>query len=186
MKPTPPIIQKSKRPWFISVIVVGVIDILCILGILILSNKVAQEAEQIHELKVEKLKAEQKSLSSITTEELEKYKPDVEKLAKYYPDDETFLELVGKLDELKRQGLFTNYSFAADEAIKDKTGNLGLPVLFDIKGDRVLIENSLKSIYELPFLIKPIRLEITRSEVDGSFSVRYGSFLYVENEFGKN
>lgn len=172
----------KKNPWKVYLGLIVFVDIIFIIAILVLGSQLDKSAIELKKLRTEKLAKQSAASNTVALGELENFETEIESVLAEFPDQNSILEFINSLDNLKRQGTILQFSFASDEALKDSTGTLGLPVLIEIKGNQENINNGLKAISELPVILKPVKTELTRAE-DGSFTLRYGGFLYVDQKF---
>ena len=62
-----------------------------------------------------------------------------------------------------------------------------MPVVIELEGSWEAIDTDLQAIDQLPYLVRPVRVEIEQSEAEeGVIVFKYGIFLYVSDEFGEN
>lgn len=162
--------------------VIAALNVLCLVGIFVLSNKIKQTAVEVNSGRVEKLKLEAQSSNVVTQSVVERTKSEAAKLRDLFPDDDKLLEFINKIDELKRQNIIVGFSSASDEVVKDKTGYPGVPVSLEVRGTEAELNNALKQINDLPVIINPIIVEVNKLE-ESKFSYKLGGFLYVDETF---
>lgn len=117
--------------------------------------------------------------------DLESHKTDAEKLKILFPDDTQLINFVREIDTLKKEGVITSFSFASDNAVKDKTGFVGLPVVIEFKGSLVKVDEALNKIQSLPIMLRAITTELRRLP-ENIVTLKYGGFLYVDEKFNQN
>jgi hypothetical protein len=181
---------RIKKGSFISNLLVraailAFINLIGIASIVYFAQKIPTKAEEVKSLRNEQL--------GIGTQDLEVIKKDIEgnsqkadKVLALFPNDEGLVVFVNELDKIKKEGKIVGFSFAAENAIKDKTGNLGIPVLIEINGTWAEIDSDLQKIQRLPFLLRAIEVEAQPAEEEGLINFKFGGFLYVGKDFGKN
>jgi Tfp pilus assembly protein PilO len=108
-----------------------------------------------------------------------------EQLATVFPNEEGLIGFIQKIDELKKDKYLTYFSFAADNILKDKTGYSGLPLVLEAKGSWQQIGETLSKIYSLPFIVRPINVEI-RQVAGNEMNLKLGGILYVSKNFNQN
>jgi Tfp pilus assembly protein PilO len=180
-QPAPP--KPTKMSWKINMGILIGINILFVLVTIFLVSQMSTKGKEMKELRTKQL-ATNVSTSTVAQEELEKHKEHSDKVLSVFPDDDQLIEFVAKIDELKRAGGVTGFSFASDLPIKDPLGLLGLPVLVEMKGSLDQVNQSVVALQNLPFILRPVKTEIEKND-DGTFEVRWGGFLYVDQNFGK-
>jgi Tfp pilus assembly protein PilO len=176
----------QRRPWWLSIAIMGIIDVLFIIASFLLLGRIAAIANSIYKLNGEKIVAEQKSNAGLVKQEIENHKEDADKLFSLFPSNDKLLEIIDQMDQLKRDGLIAQYTFVSDTPVKDKSGYQGLPIMFDITGSVEGINNALKKINDLPFILRDIKMEIKELPKAAGYTVKYGVILYVDEKFDKN
>jgi len=161
------------------------INLIGIAGIVYFDRKIPTKAEEIKTLRSEKLAISAQNLEIIKSD-VEEHKLKADKLIAFFPDDTGLVNFVNELDKIKKEGKITGFSFAAESAIKDKTGTIGIPVLIEFKGTWSEIDADLQKIQSLPYILRAIEVEAELAEEEGLIDLRFGGFLYVGKDFGKN
>jgi hypothetical protein len=108
----------------------------------------------------------------------------VDKLSDLFADDDALVRFVKEIDKLKTDGVVTDFSFASNDVVRDKTGSSGLPVAIVFQGSWADIDRDLRKLQGLSFLQRAIKVEISRLPED-LIEFRYGGFLYVKEEENK-
>ncbi len=186
MKPTPQSAPVAKRPrWKSHMAILAVVNVLFLIGIFALTQQLDKSGQELKKLRTEKLVQESHATDEVAEQELATAREQYRVIAEAFPDEDQLLEFVTSLDDLKRQGLIRVFSFASDTPLKDKNGIYGLPILIELAGSGEQISEGLRSLEALPFILNSVKVEVATSE-DGSKTLRYGGFLYVDQEFSKN
>lgn len=175
-------IPSSKLPT--KILIFGLVNLLGLIFLGLLLTDLRQKTLEMKKMKGLAVQASQINLENLQTEITEN-KDKSEQLEAVFPNEEGLIEFIKKIDELKKDKQLTYFSFAADNILKDKTGYLGLPLVFETKGNWQQISASLSSIYHLPFLIRAINLEI-RQVTEKEMSLKFGGILYVSKDFNQN
>jgi Tfp pilus assembly protein PilO len=186
MKPNQPIvpIKKSRFSWKVSVGILGALNIIFLLISVFLASRMETAGKQIKELRTKQV-AQTEASSTVATEELSKYKAQYEKVLEAFPSENEVIGFVSQIDGLKKAGVVSGFSFASDIPLKDKNGILGLPILIEAKGSLEQINAAVEAIEKLPVILSAVKTEITKVE-DGSYLMRWGGFLYVDQNYGKS
>ena len=61
-------------------------------------------------------------------------------------------------------GAISKVSFASQKAVTDKTGNYGVPIVIELMGSWDAIDSDLQKIDKLPYLFRPVKVEIGYDE----------------------
>ena len=166
--------------------IIAFINIIAIAGIIYFDRKIPTKALEIKRLRSEQLGIGAQNLD-IVKKDLENNSDKIDKLLSLFPDDSGLVVFANELDRIKAEGKVIGFSFAAESAIKDKTGSIGIPVLIEIKGTWPEIDTDLQKIESLPFLLRAIEIEAQPApEGEGIIDFKFGGFLYVGKDFGKN
>lgn len=148
-------------------------------------------------MKLPKLAAETKRLRnesaqgkeniSLSIGDIKEESARVEKLKTRFLNESGVVDFVKEVEELKKGGTVTKLSFPSPKAVKDKTGNFGIPVIIDLKGGWENLGVDFVKLQNLAFLFRAVNIEIAPPlEEEGLEEVKYGGFLYVEDKLGQN
>lgn len=180
-----------KKGSFLSNLLVRVaifttINLIGISGIVYFDREIPKKAEEIRKLRSEQISISAENIEVIKRD-LAEHEEKTNKLLSLFPDDKGLVKFANELDKIKREGKIVGFSFAANEAVKDKTGSIGIPVLIEITGTWPEVDTDLQKIQGLPFLLRAIQVEARPSKVqEGLVDFKFGGFLYVGKDFGKN
>lgn len=166
-------------------IVLNAVNLIAVIGLIVLLSKLPQKAQELKTLRSDNLHYEQGELSELPDISDSEAKSD--KLKGLFLTRAGVIEFVKPLDELKRNGTVTNYAFTREDAVKDKTGSSALPVAIEFRGnDLELLKTDMSKIEHLPFLFRPISVDISPAKEDPTVIVfKYGGFLYVDDKLGQ-
>lgn len=171
--------EKRKLPITVKDVILGIVNLISVVLLLIILARFPSKANELKNLRIENFKS--KTDLSFEAVEIDTYKAKKAELQKFFLDDERIVEFVSQA------GKFAKVSFANQEPVKDRTGNLGIPVVLEFSGSWEDIDKTLQAIDTLPFLFRAARIEIERSKEDPDvIKFKYGIFLYVDDEFGKS
>ena len=105
-------------------------------------------------------------------------------------DEAGVVNFVNEVEKLKSESsAIQKVTFVSQKVVKDKTGNYGIPVVIELAGSWEVIAEDLEKIDTLAFLFRTVRVEAEKSpkeEEAGVIIYKYGVFLYVKDELGKD
>ena len=183
-KPKPK--KKISIPFLKEIVLVAVN--LCLIFILFfVVHKLNITAMEIKNLRNSGIEVSSKYAIDTTKARIKENEDKIKFLNNIFVDESRLVSFVGAIDELKRDGLVTGFSFASDKPITDKkTGLDVLPFTIQMVGDTGQINYSLGKVYNLPYLTRDVIVEIEKNSEDSTIEVSYGGYIYVNREFGKN
>ncbi len=174
----------GKRLTTRAVVVLG-INLVGIITLMIILGKLPAKAAELKGLKNSILTVEQSSEVNFADLELKSNKELAEKLLVLYPDEVGLINFVQEIEKLKKQGIVTNFSFANQTPVRDRTKYLGIPIAIEIKGNWHQISDVLVDLQELAYLFRPVSMSTQPDSENGLIKVRYGGFLYVDESLEK-
>lgn len=174
----------GKRLTTRAVVVLG-INLVGIITLMIILGKLPAKAVELKGLKNSILTVEQSSEVNFADLELKSNKELAEKLLVLYPDEVGLINFVQEIEKLKKQGIVTNFSFANQTPVRDRTKYLGIPIAIEIKGNWHQISDVLVDLQELAYLFRPVSMSTQPDSENGLIKVRYGGFLYVDESLEK-
>jgi len=177
---------KVQRRFRKKIIAINVVNVILVIASIYYLRKMPNQAEKVKELRSAKLATEESSDVVILESDIEKNKEKIEIIEKVFVNDEGFLELLTSIDQLKLEGTVTDFSFPVTRPIADSTKNIGLPMSLTFRGNLEQINNGLAKVLSLPFLIRPVNVEVATPENSESLTVKFGGFLYTNENFNKN
>ncbi|HLE49346.1 MAG TPA: hypothetical protein VI819_04945 [Patescibacteria group bacterium] len=161
------------------------INLIILLGSLYLIYDLPRKAEVLKSAKIEALKIEESSKVDLTGLEIIQNKKNWEILKSYFPDEVGVIKFITDLETLKKNEIIKDMSFVSQDAVRDKTGALGIPFIMEIEGSWDKVDAALKDFYDLPYLVRVINVDATVLE-DGSVNFKFGGFIYVSESLDKN
>lgn len=177
----------SKITQYAREIAFAVLDLLLIFLLMLLLRGISKVSEEISQLENSKNEAESVYVLKSTSGRIAENKNIIDKINSYFVDDSNIVSFVKEIDILRTEGTVTQFSFVSDEPIIDSVTSFNvLPFEIVFQGDKTGVENALKKILELPYLIRCVVTEIDRGILDGIVTIKFGGFLYVNENFGKN
>lgn len=160
-------------------IILGVVDIVSVILLAIILLKFPTIASELKNLRADALRAS----SNISYEvfDIDSYKVMKDKLKSLFLDEAGIVKFVGEVEKI------TKVSFTSQKAVKDKSGNFGLPVVFEFEGSWEEANKVMQDLDKLPFLFRVVKVEARRSTDDPKvIQFKYGVMLYVKDELGEN
>jgi hypothetical protein len=163
-------------------IILGIVNLISLALLVFILFQLPKRAEELKGLRTEEFLT-----SSNTSSELDGITRELEKsneIKKMFLDEAGLVGFVNEVEKLKGEGSSVQrVSFAGQLAIKDRTGNYGIPVVIDLVGDWQTIDKDLQRVDNLPFLYRAAKVNIERSELSpGVIEFKYGMFLYVDEK----
>ena len=165
--------------------ILAFINLVGVAGIIYFDRSIAKKAIEVKNLRSEQIGLSNQN-SEVIRNSIEQYQKKGEVLAQVFPNDAGLVDFANELDRIRKEGKIVGFTFVAEEAVKDKTGSLGIPVLIEIKGTWAEIDTDLRKIQALPFLLRAIQVEAGPALEEGQIDFTFGGFLYVGKDFRKN
>jgi len=177
---------KETRTVSVGAILLIILNFVFVIALAFILSKLPERAKELKNLINQELQAEKAGGEQLVNLEIENTKEKTGKLESLFPDERGLVDFVRDLDELKTQGFITNFNFASKEPIKDKTGLYGVPVIIEFRGNWIQIGEGLLRLQNLPFLFRAVKIETEFKPEESVIQLKYGGFLYVHENFGKD
>ena len=180
--------QKAKtdlRP-YASILLLGLINVIIIIVLLFVLGQLPHKASEVKVARNRQIKNISGGDVEAVKREIERNSIKIQVIRDLYPDQTEVISFVNAIDSLKEEGTLVNFSFASEAPVVDRLGFKALPVVITISGDVDSIRSGLSSIDNLPYVLRPVTVEMTRSEDETSFVLQYGGVLYVSESFEEN
>ncbi len=188
--------EKTKRPkdkrknlsvkWWLKDIVLAVVNLIFLLSLVVILGRLPQRANEFKQLRSTYVLEIEKSKIEVAEMEIESGKRVADELSDLFPDEAGLADFAKEMDTLKEEGLISGFIFASEQAVRDKTGSLGVPVVIRLRGSWILIGEGLAKIEELPFILRAVSIETEKIDEESVIDFKYGGFLYVDESFAKN
>lgn len=119
--------------------------------------------------------------------QIDQNRSKLEKINSSFLEKTNIVNFVNDIETIKTEGTsISKVTFTSETPVRDKTGNLGYPVVIEFSGNWDRISEDLYEIEKLQYLFRPVRLESQKSLTEeGVILLRYGGILYVK-DLGKN
>lgn len=178
--------EKKDRIFSSKDIILGFINLVTIILLIVFLVKLPEKSTDLKKLKVEQLKGESASLLPIS--EITAARDKANEIESLFLDQSGIVGFVDEIEKLKVEGSsIQKVSFASQKPIKDKTGFSGVPVVIEMRGSWEAIGTDLQKIESLPYLFRAASVDAaTIPDNPGVIDFKYGGFLYVNDELGKN
>jgi hypothetical protein len=167
-------------------IILGIINIISIVLIVFLLFKLPQKAIEYQAEKVTHIKNQVSPQSEFGNigEDSEK----ATKLDSLFLDESGVVRFVSDVEKLKvNYPAISKVTFASPKAVKDEMGLFGIPVTIELKGGWDTFGPALEKIQGLPYLFRPISINVGPLKEDPSVLVLdYGVFLYIDENTEAN
>ena len=168
-----------RKPTWTKDILLGLVDVLLVVGLLYLLSQLSGIASKVSELRSIGLKG----TANIQEFELMSFKEDIEKMDSAFIDEERMLaDFVGEIEKLKGERTVVDFNFQNEDPISDKTKVFGFPIVISMSGNWEDIAADLVTIQSLPYLFRPVAFN-AEEQVGGGVEVEYGGILYVNENF---
>ena len=164
------------------VLIIGLVDLVCLFVLVLLLGILPQKAEELKTLRSLNTKNSLQKTNNEIMAEIASGKIIIDKLEAFFPDENGLVKFTEQIDKLKNQGVVSYFSFASNEVVQDKTKYIGLPIIIEFQGTARQVENGLKSIQSLPYMLRTIDIEIKKQDEE-KVNLRYGGILYVNENF---
>jgi len=174
----------SKYRFYIYLAIVLLGNVLVLAGLIFVLSQIPKKALEIQ--KIRSLQIKGYDDLKIVESEIERAIPKIKKIEALFPDESGLLPFINKIDDLKKRGIVTDFSFASGEVVKDKLGYLGIPFALELTGRFEEVRNVLEEIWKLPYLIRTIETSVKIQPEGGLVIYKYGGFLYVSQNFFQN
>lgn len=176
---------KRKLPLTYKDIILGIVNLVCIIVFVIIIVNFPQRSKELKDLKVKEIRNE--SIVSMETSDIEAARPKIEAINKFFLDESGVVGFVNDVELQETEGEASiKVTFASQKAVADRTGNFGIPVVIELRGSWEAIDNGLQKIDKLPHLVRPANVSISLDKEDPGIVVyKYGVILYVRESLGK-
>lgn len=158
------------------------INIVSVMLLAFLLFRLPQEAKLVHDLRVSLQKSDNSQAFEFT--EIAQAKEKTDKLKRLFLNDEGIVEFVSSVESLKEKTpSITRIEFPAQEATKDKTGNMVIPVIIELSGTWEDVGSGFSEFEALPYLFRAASIDVKQNKEDTSkVDVKYGGVLYVNEQ----
>lgn len=178
--------RSSGLPLSAKDIVLIIVNLISVVLLVIILLKFPEKSEELKRLRVDELKSQ--SNIAYEAQGIEGARERSQKLNNLFLDESGVVGFVNDLEGLRGEGTsISKINFGNPTALRDKSENIGIPLVVELTGAWDAIDRDLQSIDNLPYLFRPVNVEISRSKDDSKVIIfKYGVFLYVNDSFGKN
>ena len=163
-------------------VILGVVNILTVVILMFILAKLPSQAQEVKRLRKESIQGEENI--TLTLSDINANSEKAEKIKSLLLNESGVVDFVKEVENLKKAGTVSKLSFASQKAVKDKTGNYGIPVIIEMKGNLGDISHDLARIRNLPFLFRAVTIEAFTNEEE-LIELKYGGFLYVQDKLGE-
>ncbi|KKQ41670.1 MAG: hypothetical protein US60_C0032G0011 [Microgenomates group bacterium GW2011_GWC1_37_8] len=190
---------KRKLPLALKDMILGIINLILVILLVIILLRFPDKAKELKDIRIDAIKNEESV--SYQFDKIASAKVKADELSSLFVNDSGVVDFVNDLEKIKNEnGTIKSITFANQQAIKDKTGSFGIPVVIELQGSWEKIDSDLQRIDGLPYLFRAAKVEAGKpkvqpgvkleeeQEIDENIIVfKYGIFLYYdENSVGKN
>jgi hypothetical protein len=162
-----------------------VINLISLIFLFVILSKLPKVANDLRQARI--INAKDDASISFEYNKTVSFKPDLDKLSALFLDDAGVVSFVNAIEKLKSSNsAIQKVSFTAQKAVKDRTGNYGIPVVIELSGTWDQIGSDLEHIQTLPYLYRAVTFESHPTVGDRDIvDVKYGILLYVAYDASK-
>ncbi len=172
------------KPYSLRDIILAIVNAVALVTLFILLSKTDSRVEEYNKLRAQfqKLSESPETISS----QIEASKEKFEKVDGAFLDRTRIVNFVNDIEAIKKEDTtISKVTFTNDVPVRDRTGNVGYPVLIEFIGDWQKISDDLFEIERLPYLFRVVRVESEKDPLSGMITFKYGGILYVK-DLGEN
>lgn len=174
-----PEIKSGKNHVKAKIIALNVINLLLIAATFFVLSRFTQISQEIKKLRSENILAQEVSDVAVIKSDLSKSEDSIQSLKSVFVDDSGFIDFVSRVDALKNQGVVVDFTFPGGKPVRDKDKSFGFPVAITFQGSQEEVDNALKTVESLPYVLKPANVEVSFT-AEGQTVLKYGAFLVVD------
>lgn len=175
----------TKNLYLFKVIFLIGVNIFCVIVIALVLTSLPKGALELQNARLDKINNESQSNMDLIKNEVTNFEEELAQLKSYFPDDLGIVTLANKIDSLKLQGVITEFSFASDTIVKDKTGYGGIPIKIEMKGTKDQLNGAFSELDKIGVSMRPIIFDIQKTDEISAYSMSLGYFLYVYEDITK-
>lgn len=183
-KPVKP--KRKKAGFWLKDLLLAVVNLGFVVVIVVLLGRLPSRAEELKALRNAALKMTAKGNIDIAELKIESSKEKADQLFELFPDESGLIDFVKEIDKLKDEGIITRFSFASERAVRDKTGNFGIPLIIEFVGTWDQIDQAIAIIESLPYLLRVVNVDVQRQDEGDLIIFKYGGFIYVKESLAEN
>ncbi len=181
--------KRSKPKFFSNTILVGIVNVVILVLLILILGMLPKKATELKRLRNLSLSSKAKSNVEIADLEIKSNIEKSDELKILFPDESGLVSFVEEIEKLKATGVAKKFSFANEDAVRDKTKSLGIPFIVEFEGTWEQIDKDLQALQKLPFLLRVITIETRQTKGDEDTNLirfMYGGFIYVDESLAKN
>jgi hypothetical protein len=172
------------KPYSLRDVILAIVNAVALVTLFILLAKTDSRVEEYNKLRAQfqRLSESPETISS----QIEATKEKFEKVDGAFLDRTRIVNFVNDIEAIKKEDTtISKVTFTNDVPVRDRTGNVGYPVLIEFIGDWQKISDDLFEIERLPYLFRVVRVESEKDPLSGMITFKYGGILYVK-DLGEN
>ena len=181
--------EKTRRiggiPFSTRDILLNVINVLTFILLIVILTRMVGKAEELRSIRNENLKLSENY--NYNQEQVDNSLDQAEQLRELFISESGVIDFVSDVENLSSSAI-RKVSFSSPDPVQDRSGSYGRPIVITLRGSWREIDQAIDDIHELPYLFRPIKIEIEEPEtgdeqdsVQGVFEVSYGGLLYTED-----
>lgn len=178
-------VNVNEKPYSTKDIILGVVNVVTLVLLFIFLSKLSTQANKLKDLKNES--AISQSPIQLELSDVQKGEDKADELNNFFVDEPGVVQFVNDVENLRNDNSSQiQVSFASQKAVKDKTGNFGIPVVISLRGSWEQIGSDLERVQALPYLFRSAKATSKVTDDPSVIEFKYGIVLYVKDELGKN
>ncbi len=174
----PAVSKHKEKKLYIKVFALNIVNAILIVLISVFLSRLSVKAEEVKELRHKVLLSQESSEISFSKAEIERNRERISKIESLFANEQKILDLYAEMDVLKNEGVVTDFRLLNDKPVTD-LGAKALPIFIGFRGGAERVNSAINKIYSMPYLIRPVRFELTKNTESGEIEVSYGAMLYV-------
>lgn len=177
--------ERESRPFTYKDVILGIVNLVSVIFFVIILISFPKKSQELRELRIKEMR--NSTTFTLEASEVEVAKPKADVIDKLFLNESGVVDFVNDLELQKTgDGAISKITFASQKAVIDRTGNFGIPIVIELVGSWQSIDTDLQKIDKLPYLFRPVKVEIEHSEDDPQVVIyKYGIFLYVRESLGQ-
>jgi len=169
----------------LKIIVLNVVNLLLLFSLFFILSRLPKKAEEVKQLRSKSFATQNESDAGVLKAELEKNQQTLDSIAQVFVDENRFLSFYSSISVLQQTGVISNLNLPVTSPVLDSNKNRGLPVSMIIKGSQAQVNEVLSFLNRLPYILRPVNVDMDVS-LEKEITLRYGGFLYTDENFSKN
>lgn len=166
-------------------IILGIVNIVLVVVLIAILVNFPEKSQELKELRIKEIK--ENTTVGLEISEIEAARPKAEAINELFLNESGVVNFVNDIELQKtEEGAISKVTFAGQNAVADRTGNYGIPIIIELVGNWQALDTDLQKIDQLPYLFRPVKVEIIYDKDNPQMIIyKYGILLYVKESLGK-